>query len=482
MNGRLRSTLAAFLVALFCLLPLAEIDAKELGKNLDKTQIAAIKGILGEESVKNAKVSIQVVNLITGKTLYSHNPQNLVIPASTNKVVSGAAAIDILGPDYRFKTKVYYDGSLSPDGTLTGNLYIKGGGDPSMNLEQAWLLAHRIRSHGVLKVTGKLIGDESFLDSVRHYAEWGKVGTRAYHAPLGALSVNYNTIGVYVAPGAVKGATANAILDPETSLYTLENHLTTSAGGRERIAMSLRDKHAVVSGQIPLGAKGRAYYRSIDDPLPFALSVFERFLNTEGVTVAQGYAGGTVPDNAQLLLVSKSKPLSLIIRDLYRNSNNFTAEQTARTLGAETLGVPGTQQKAAQAITNWLTKKKLIQPGVNISDASGLSRENKQSAGTLVNVLSYMWNKPEVAPEYIDAMAIGGKDGTLSHRFRKTSLTGRVRAKSGLLWGVITLAGYAYDSDGTPYAFAVMVNDYAKNASARDVQLVAERLLDVMMK
>jgi serine-type D-Ala-D-Ala carboxypeptidase/endopeptidase (penicillin-binding protein 4) len=475
--------LVCLLILVFAFVAPAMAEKKKSAKkSLTAEQNSAVNSILAGDHVRNAKTSIKVVSLKTGQTLFQKNSNQLVIPASTNKALTSAAALDILGPEYRFTTEVRYDGKLQADGTLTGNLYIVGGGDPSLSLEQTWLLAHRIRSYGVKKVNGKLIGDESAFDSVRHYPEWGKVGTRAYEAPMGALSVNFNTLGVHVAPGGLAGAPGTATLDPATDLLKLENHLLTVAEGRTRVAISVREDKCIVSGQIPAGVKGTTYYRSIGDPLPFALSAIKTFLAQEDVTVLGGYTGGVTPDKSRLLFVHESKPLALIVRDLLRSSNNFTAEQIARTIGAYKDTPPATQKNASAAVINWLKEKNLYDLGVAVSDGSGLARDNKLSAKVLVDVLSYMWNKPEIGPEYVDAMAKGGVDGTLKRRFRNTPLQARVRAKSGLLWGVITLTGYAYDTSGEPYAFAILVNDYSAAAGARDIQQIAERLLNVMMK
>jgi D-alanyl-D-alanine carboxypeptidase/D-alanyl-D-alanine-endopeptidase (penicillin-binding protein 4) len=182
------------------------------------------------------------------------------------------------------------------------------------------------------------------------------------------------------------------------------------------------------------------------------------------------------------LFEHQSKPLALIIRDLMRSSNNFTAEQIARTMGAEKYGAPGSQEKASDAIIAWLKETELYQPGVVAEDASGLSHTNQISADVLVGILQYMWSRPETGPEFVDALAIGGKDGTLKHRFKRTPLQGRIRAKSGTLWGVITLAGYGYDANNKPYAFAIMFNNFSPKASGRQIQYIAERTLNTLLR
>lgn len=477
---RRRLVIALIVIFLFCSTGFA--DKKPKKKELSAQQENALKLVFAQDSVRLAQLSIKVVSLKTGHSLFQRNANQMLIPASTNKVISGAAALDVLSPQYRFKTMIYYDGDLSPDGTLNGNLYLKGGGDPSINLENAWLIAHQIRAHGVKIIEGDIIGDASFHDDVRHYKQWGDVGTRAYHAPLCALSVNFNTMGVFVAPGQKSGDPGNAVIDPDNGLYTVENHLLTTQGGRTRVAISLKGNTCIVSGQIPVHAKGQTFYRSIENPSHFALATFKRFMENEGIACKGKIREGLVPADARSVFVHQSRPLSQIIRELYRSSNNFTAESTNRTLGAITSGQQGTQSNGASAVIDWLKAKKLHDMGVVITDASGLSRENRVSAKVLVNILKYMWNKPEVSAEFVDAMAIGGVDGTLRGRFRNTPLENRVRAKSGLLWGCITLAGYCYDSNNEPYAFAFMVNNYSKDSSVREIQKVIEDSLNIMMK
>lgn len=460
----------------------ATAQNKKAKSLLSSGQKGAVSKILSDESIKNAKVSIKIVALNTMQTVFEKNPGTALIPASTNKIVTGAAALDRLGSNFNFTTRVYTDGALSANGILDGDIYIKGGGDPSISLEKTWLISHLIRSHGITQVKGSLIGDESFFDEVRHYSQWGKVGTRAYHAPMGALCVNFNTIGVYVAPGQKEGEPALAVLNPRTKLFVMENRLKTTVGGRSRVAISFKEGTCIVSGQIPIDSKPRTYHRSIVEPLPFALSAIQSFCEQEGIKFGKLPTKGSVPPTARLLFEYASPPLNLIIRGLFRNSNNFTAESIGKTLGASLFDAPGTQEKASKAITEWIADKKLIDSGVVIADGSGLARENRLSANVLVGVLLYMWSKPELSPEFIDAMAIGGVDGTLKRRFSNSPLFGRIRAKSGLLWGVISLAGYCYNSKNEPYAFAVLINDYNKNSTGRDIQKITENLLNVLMQ
>ncbi|MCB9488795.1 MAG: D-alanyl-D-alanine carboxypeptidase/D-alanyl-D-alanine-endopeptidase [Deltaproteobacteria bacterium] len=441
-----------------------------------------IKSILANPSLRGAQVGILAKSLATGRVLYQRNAQVPLIPASTNKVVTSAAALSVLGPKFRFRTEIYTDGPVSADGTVTGNLYIKGYGDPSITVEEAWLIAHEIHGHGIRRVTGDLIGDESYFDDVRFYDAWGFDQPRSYATPLGALSFNWNTVQAYVAPAAQANQPAHVTLNPEADLITLVNKVKTCGKCSARISGGLSNNTFVVRGRIPVGGDSRTAFAPVEEPLPFAVSALRKFLEKEGVEIAGADRAGIVPPEASRLMSHKSRELSQILRYLMRFSNNLTAECVQRTVGVQKFGAPATREKAVEAVTSFLKTNGLYHDGIVVDDGSGLSRNNRQSPESLVGILYHMSRQPELFAEYLEMMAIGGVDGTLANRFNNSALEHRVRGKTGYLWGVVTLAGYTWNSAGEPYAFAVMVNDPPKNASVRSVQQRIEEIVLALME
>lgn len=452
------------------------------GPTLSARQTAAIAKILADPIVKNAQVAAKIQHLASGRVLFANTPDKICVPASTNKLITGAAAYALLGPEYRFKTVVKADGLPDKNGVIHGNLYIVGGGDPTLTLEQVWKLVHGMRIAGLKSVKGDLVGDDTFHDAVRFYPEWGKQSHRAYHAPLGALSVNFNTVGFWVRPGAAPGLPARITFDPQPSDLKVSGSIETVEGSGNRTFLTFGAQAASVNGQLGLNARPAPTFHSIRDPLPFALGTIRDMMAEAGITVTGQLRAGVAPKGRVTLHVHESDELSAIVRHLFRFSNNFTAEQILRTIGAERAGAPGSREKGAAVVTEWLNSKGILHDGVVYFDGSGLARENQQSATSLVNLLKHVAAEPRFFPEYLNAQPVARVNGTLRYRFKNSPLEGRVRAKTGLLNGVVSLAGYCYDARNELYAFAVLVNNYQPTAGVRGPQRLTERLLEAAME
>jgi serine-type D-Ala-D-Ala carboxypeptidase/endopeptidase (penicillin-binding protein 4) len=471
-----------FIFLVFAFLFLAAAIGATQEKDAEEEAVGKqVNAILNDAVLKGAEVGIYVKSLATGKVICRRDSDKLFIPASTNKLITGAAALETLGTKYKFKTEVYTDGPVSPDGTVHGNLYIKGYGDPSLVVEEAWLLAHEIRGYGVRTVKGDIIGDETFFEPVRFY-DWGFKSPSAYSAPMGALSFNWNTLQAYVAPGNGDGSPAHVTLNPETDYYTLQNDVQTCVGCKTILSMRLDGRQAIVSGKIDSNSEPWTSFAMVTDPATVAVHAVKKLLEKEDVQIEGGTTVGAVPQSAKLLFRHQSREMSLIIRYLYRFSNNFTAEQIQKTMGAEVFQGPATREKGCQAALDYLKKIDAYQPGVVVDDGSGLSRKNRQSPISMVKTLVHVANTPEIYPEFLEALAIGGVDGTLARRFKKTPLEKRIRAKTGYLYGAITLAGYSWNTAGEPFAFAIFVNNPPPKSGAGAVRKKIDEILVALMR
>lgn len=442
-----------------------------------------VEGMLESDQLKGAKVGVYVKSLADGRTVFGHNIDKPFIPASTNKVVTGAAALRTLGPKYQYRTEVLADSRVSVDGTINGNLYVKGYGDPSITLEEAWLIAHQIRGLGVKTVTGDIVGDATYFSPEGFYdrSVWHYANPSAYVTPMGALAINFNTVMGHVAAGPKDGAPALATLDPANDFFTIDNQVTTCESCRPVITMRLEGRRAVLMGKARVGMEPWSGFLPVSDATAFSMSSLKGLLANEGVTVAGTAREGVAPEGARRLLVHESRELSLMVRYLFRYSNNFTAEQLLKTMGAQRHGAPGDREKGCSAVMDFLASEGIPTEGVVIADGSGLSRNNRQTPASMLGTLTWAASKPEIFPEFLEALAIGGVDGTMSRRFRGTALEGRVRAKTGYVNGVITLAGYVWDTRGEPYAFAILVNDPPPGASVGGVRNAMDRILLLLM-
>lgn len=420
---------------------------------------------------RDAAVSVEVVNVRTGQRVYGWGDDKALIPASTMKLITGAAVLRTLGPSWRFPTWVLHDGELGADGVLAGNLYVKGQGDPTMVVERMWRMILDVKLKGVREIKGDVVFDDSYFADTTLIPGWTKEEDvkdgPTYFAPLGALSVNYNIAAIVVRPGAAPGQAAVAELETPTPVLALENHLTT--GGRNsrrwvKIERSVDEETGriatfALTGNIPAESAPDTFYRTLADPLGNYIGTFEALAKQHGVKVKGKFRPGVSAPDAKLLLRSDSEPLSDIVATTSKHSNNFMAEQILRTLGAERVGLPGTTAKGLVVLRQYLSSLGIPESEYNLVNGSGLSREVLLRPAHVNRVLTDMWTNTEVGPEFAASLSVGGRDGTLWSRFREDGMTGRVRGKTGTLSGVHCLAGYVRATDGETYAFTFLVND-----------------------
>lgn len=424
-----------------------------------------LDSILSSPAFDGAQVALHVERVDNGETLYSHQGDTNLVPASNIKIVSTAAALHYLGPDYRFQTELY--GQMDERGTVNGGLYIRGNGDPWLVPERVWYLANRLYFLGVRQIRGDIIVDDTYFDGDREAI--GREQDRssyAYMAPRGAVSVGFNTLVVHVYPGAKSGDPAQILVEPKSDYARIDSSVVTIGSGRSRLLMDVvpeRDRSVVkVSGRIHAREPGRGYYRRIDNPPIFAGEVFRQMFKDVGITIKGGKVRtGVVPEGASKLAQLASPRLSELINRVNKHSNNFMAEQVALAAGAAAYGAPATWEKAEKAIDAFLVQEVGLTPdSYKIRNASGLHDVNRMSAKQLVEILRYMYHRPRLRPEYVASMSVAGASGTLAGRMRETDAWGLLRAKTGTLSIASALSGYVTAKQGETLAFSVLVNNY----------------------
>ena len=409
----------------------------------------------------------------SGEAVFDRNADHVLHPASTMMVITAAAALKRLGPSYTFETGVYVDGAVGKDGVLDGDLVIHGGGDPHFVVERMWKLQRDLMLHGVSKVDGDVVFDESFFAPDYVLPGWNKqrdlVRGPAYFASLSALSLNFNTVSVVVRPGPGAGDPAVVVLETPASGYVeVVNEARTGAAGSRRAlgiqrqvldgAMRLK-----VTGSIAVDGSMRRYYRAVADPTAHFMAAWMDMMEEHGIAVSGEARRGKMPDSAVRLVHHTSPPLAAILMDMNKYSNNFMAEQVLRTLGAEVKGAPGTTSKGLEVVSEYLAEIGVDDEQVTLINGSGLTRQARLSPDVLTSVLVDMAADPSVGHEFHTSLAIAGLDGTLMRRL--TDDPGRLRGKTGTIDGVHCLVGYLDDSEGEQYAFAFMVNDYGGSVS-----------------
>lgn len=451
---------------LFCLalLSLLLIATPALCKDRKVDQYRIINKILKGLEAKGAKTGVEIVDAKNGENLYANNPDLPLIPASNVKILTSAVALIRLGRNYRFKTGIYITCPLV-DGIVDGDIYIKGYGDPFLVNEEMWMLVHNLKMSGLKEVKGGIIADDSFFDLGTYIIDKEKrhESSHWYNLKIGALSFNFNTITLFIKPGSKRGEKATVLSDPEVPFIKIESEIiTTDSKGKKMITILKQSSDdgvmtIKVKGKIPVDHPPIRKYRTVEEPQIYTALAFKKFLDREGIVVHGGIKKGQTPDDAQLVEIFESKPLSRIVLDLNKISNNFIAEQLLFTIGAEVKGPPGTKEKGLYVLKETLEEIGIKSAGIEVLDGSGLSRENRLTAKAINDSLLYMAKAYQFEPEFMASLAIAGEDGSLKERAINDT-DGMIRAKTGRLNGVSALSGYLWTKNGEMLIFSFLMN------------------------
>jgi D-alanyl-D-alanine carboxypeptidase/D-alanyl-D-alanine-endopeptidase (penicillin-binding protein 4) len=432
---------------------------------------------------RTSDVGLEVVDTRTGEVVFSKGADIELTPASTMKVLTAATALRSLGASYRFSTELFTDGEIDASGVLRGNLYVKGHGDPTLVIEKLWKLVYDLKIEGVQKIAGDVVFDESFFDQDYRLPGWNKKADidrgPAYFATLSALSLNFNTVALVVAPGPEVDGEARVVLETPASAYVevVNEVVTVAEGGRRWLQIDRELENGklrfTLEGAIPADGDVRRYYRSVPDPTAHFMAAWRELESVHGIKVTGKHRRGVTPRRAEMLLHLRSPPLSAVLMDMNKYSNNFMAEQVLRTVGAEVGGMPGTTEKGLAVVRAYLTDLGVGGSGYKVLNGSGLARTGLLRPSQLTAVLVDMAQDPKVGHEFWASLSIAGQDGTLWRRL--TDEPGRMRGKTGTIDGVHCLAGYVEAADGGQYAFAFLVNEIRGGSS--QVKRVHDRFI-----
>jgi len=446
----------------------------------EETPSFSLDHVLGkmmyDSSLSRTDYGVQVVNVLTGEEVFARNADEALVPASVMKVLTGAVALRELGPGYKFSTYLSTDAELDGEGTLTGDLYVQGFGDPTLVTEDVWRLVYDLWLAGVKRIDGNVIYDDSFFDRERLIDGWRKevdlANGPAYFAPLGALSVNFNTACLVVAPGGTAGEEGKVSLEaPSRSVQVISRVKTGPRRSRPNLSVMRSNKGGgkvefKVSGTMPVGAVPSRLYRTIIDPLDQFMSVFSGHLKDRGVDVVGDHIQGRAGEGLRIMARKESAGLPVVLNRMNKNSSNFVAEHVLKAVGAEVFGAPGTTEKGLRVIAEYLESLGADPDEFHLVNGSGLSRDIALRPSHINSVMIDMAADRTLGPEFTASLAIGGIDGTLWTRFRGDGIEGRVRGKTGSLNHVHGLAAYVDGGDGELYAFTFLVNDIPTHSRA----------------
>lgn len=438
----------------------------------------AIRAALTAPELRHGITAVHIESLRDGRVLFSQQADTALMPASNMKIVTAALALARLGPEYRFRTLLAAQADLDA-GTLRGDLYLKGFGDPTLTTAALRELAAAAHAHGIRRVTGNLVVDESFFTGPRLGRGWSYDYLSDYYAmEVSALSVNGNVLRVTARPGAAVGQPVILAWNPPTGYPEVRNWAVTAArGAREtlRLERNLGESAITVRGQIPLAAAPTQLEPiTVADPAFYAGHLLHALLKEAGVAVEGAVRKGILPDTGATPVRERhSAPLSAILPDFLKPSDNHYGEQLLRTVAAELTG--RAPRGAASPSLATVVRDFVVEIGgdptsVQVADGSGLSRLNLVTPLTLIRILRWTREQP-FAAQFARALPVAGVDGTLRLRMRETRAAGNLTAKTGTIGAVSALSGYVTSAGGEPLVFSLMMNHFdGPSRSARAAQ------------
>jgi D-alanyl-D-alanine carboxypeptidase/D-alanyl-D-alanine-endopeptidase (penicillin-binding protein 4) len=385
-------------------------------------------------------------------------------PASTMKLLTTFAALELLGPSFTWKTEAYAAGTLQAD-VLQGDLVLRGSGDPKLTVENLWLMVKNLRARGVREIAGELVLDRSGFDAGEpDPGRFDGEPLRPYNVAPDALLVNFKAFRFTFVPDA-EAKSARVLVEPRSSLLELAQSVRLGEGPcndwRARLKADFQSNgkgaRASFGGVYPAACGEKAWNVALLPHAQYVYGVFRQLWEDAGGTLKGGVREGPVPAGARLIYTHESPPLAEVVRNINKFSNNVMARQLFLTLSAEVLGPPAKSGHSAQVIRSWLAQRELGIPELVMENGSGLSRQERISAVNLGRLLLAAWSSA-VMPEFIASMPLVAYDGTMKRRLKFESIAGQAHIKTGSLAEVRSLAGYVLDRNARRFAVVFFVN------------------------
>jgi serine-type D-Ala-D-Ala carboxypeptidase/endopeptidase (penicillin-binding protein 4) len=442
---------------LVTLLTIAILSRAALAGGLPPNVLQALKAA----QIPAASVAVVVQPVDATQPLVAHNATQAMNPASVMKLLTTYAALDLLGPARTWKTTAWTE-TVPVDGSLSGNLYLKGSGDPRFSIEHLWSLLRQLRVRGIRDIGGDIVLDRSVFDvPAIDPGAFDDKPMRPYNVGPDGLLINLRALRFTLLPDNGK---PRVLMETPSDGLRVDNLLRNGEGGcasnwKDLINVRLIPEsngnrleftgtYSALCGEKPLNLS----------PLPAdgqAGGLIRALWKELGGTLGGQVRGGSVPAGSRLVATHESPPLADTVRDINKFSNNVMARQVYLALGND--AAPATAERARQRIGDWLNARGLGFAELEIENGSGLSRRERISADSLNRLLLDAWKNP-VMPEFVSSLPIVGIDGTMKKRLNSSDATGRAHIKTGTLDGVKTAAGYALDARGRRYAVTFLIN------------------------
>lgn len=433
----------------------------------------AVTDLTKEATMKHASLSVCVYDLQSKNPVYEYNSQQSMIPASLTKLFTTAAGFDKLGSDFRFRTTLAYSGEIDKNGTLHGDIYIIGGGDPVLGsyryaqtlpdtLFSTWTRA--VEAAGIKAVDGRILYDASIFDGQPLHDNWlwGDIGNY-YGSGVCGLNFHENMFFIHFTPGSRLGFPASVSrYEPAGLSLRIINNVTTGAAKSGDNVIVYGDPNSTIrtcAGTMPIDGKNFSVRASLPKPPQACADLFTLHLRRNKISVS-GSASEALnrPSNLVKLLEYTSPTYYVIAQYTNITSNNTYAEAIHRYLGYAASG-KGNSASGAKAVNNFIKQLKLENTGVELEDGCGLSTHNRVTADFMCRFLVEV-KHTDFFGDFAKSMALAGENGTVKDLFRELPSGTKVRVKTGSMTGVRNFAGYVIKPGGEKYCFTVMANNF----------------------
>jgi len=408
----------------------------------------------------NAEVTVYVKSMRHGDALYTRNIYKPLTPASTLKVFTAEAALIFLGPEYRFATQLLTDAKSIKQGVLQGNLYVVLNGDPTLTYYDLINLVLLLRNYQITAVAGNVYIDNTAYDQRFYGPGWnGKDKTYCYAAPISASIINHNCLSFKMTSANTAGGAAQVLTSSKYFYPIINNSVVTKNSHTRACSLHLTNNLTSsinVGGCLPKGSYAGLSYVVTNVP-EYNRALFKSLFMRIGISVAGSVTFGSATGSLSLIGQHASEPLKTMISELLKKSDNIIAGALFKKIGQLYTRTPGSWENGSLAVSKILsTRAQVDTTGLRILDGSGLSPFNLTSSAQMMQVLDFAFHHGPTSYDFIAALPIAGVDGTLKHRMG--NIARKVRAKTGTISGVVSLAGYALGSSKEPLAFVIIIN------------------------
>jgi len=458
-------------IALLLLLPCTTIAQSALP--------APVARALALAQIPESAVGVYVHEIGAREPFVAVGADRSLNPASTMKLVTTYAGLEMLGPAYTWNTNLLTDGTVAQE-VLTGSLYLRGSGDPKLTIEDFWLMLRNLRARGVREIRGDLVLDgRLFAEENFNPSDFDNQPTSPYNTGPSALLVNFKAVTLQFVPDAAT-RTVRVFADPPLPQVQVINNLKFTDGacgdwlGRARLDIQGNADSAriTLNGSYALACGENARSYSVLGHRQYVSALFVLLWQELGGTFTGQVRDDATPPQARVVVTAQSESLSEVVRDINKYSNNVMARQLFLTLGLNGGVSPATTASATAGIRQWLALKGLEMPELVLDNGSGLSRIERISARNLGTVLLSAYASP-VMPELMASLPVAAVDGTLRKRLKSAEVAGQAHVKTGSLSGVRSIAGYVLDAQDNRVVVVFLVN----HANAFNAQPAMDALL-----